>query len=71
MPQSVQRSRISSAHVHFLTVRARSVAAGVTFQLEIIHYMAEVSHGGVDQSAESFSKFKRYIILFYLSNFHY
>ena len=39
---------------------ARSVAVAVTSNLKS-YTMAEASHGGVDRSAESFSKFKRYI----------
>ena len=59
MPPSMQRSRVSSAHVHFPTARAR-------LQLQLLsnlksYTIAEASHGGVDRSAESFSKFKRYI----------
>ena len=45
--------------VHFLTARARLQLQSLS-NLKL-YTMAEASHGGVDRSAESFSKFKRYI----------
>ena len=59
MPPSVQRFFAFHPPTFIFQQRAR-------LQLQLLsnlksYTMAEASHGGVDRSAESFSKFKRYI----------
>ena len=57
---------IRTALLRIIRPRSFSNSACARLQLQLLsnlksYTMAEASHRGVDQSAESFSKFKRYI----------